>query len=148
LNEGVLRRVRIRAPEPSIVAPPPGAAVAGGNVETSQRLVDLLLRAAGHMAASQGTMNNLTLGGDGWSLYETLGGGAGASRRGPGLAGLQVHMTNTRATDPEVLEARLPLRVRRFGLRRGSGGAGAHRGGDGLVREIELTAPGTAALLA
>lgn len=148
LNEGVLRRVRIQAPEPSIVAPPPGAAVAGGNVETSQRLVDLVLRAAGHMAASQGTMNNLTLGGQGWSFYETLGGGAGASPRGPGLSGLQVHMTNTRATDPEVLEARLPLRVRRFGLRRGSGGAGTHRGGDGLVRELELTAPGTAALLA
>jgi N-methylhydantoinase B/oxoprolinase/acetone carboxylase alpha subunit len=140
--------VDIRVPAPSILAPPPGAAVVGGNVETSQRLVDLLLAAAGARAASQGTMNNLTLGGAGWSLYETLGGGLGASPLGAGRSGGQVHMTNTRATDPEVLEARLPLRVRRFALRPGSGGAGRHRGGDGLIRELELTCPATASLLA
>ena len=148
LNEGALRRVALTVPEPSLLAPPPDAAVVGGNVETSQRLVDLLLRAAGARAASQGTMNNLTLGGRGWSFYETLGGGGGASAKGPGADGRQVHMTNTRATDAEVLEARLPLRVRRFALRIGSGGDGTHRGGLGLVREIEVTAPATAALLA
>ena len=153
LNEGALRRVRILVTDPSIVAPPEGAAVAGGNVETSQRLVDLFLRAAGARAASQGTMNNLTLGGLGsdgqrWSLYETIGGGTGASPGGPGASGRQVHMTNTRATDPEVLEARLPVRVREFRIRRGSGGTGSQRGGDGLVRTLELVGPGTAALLA
>lgn len=148
LNEGALRRVELRIPSPSIALPPPGAAVAGGNVETSQRLVDLVLRAAGFMAGSGGTMSNLTLGGEGWSLYETVGAGQGASPRGPGPSGRQLHMTNTRATDPEVLEHRLPLRVRRFALREGTGGAGVHRGGDGLVREIEVLADATAALLA
>jgi len=148
LNEGALRRVDLIVPRPSIVGPGPNAAVAGGNVETSQRLVDLLLRATGAYAASQGTMNNLTLGGADWAFYETVGGGQGASSRGPGASGRQVHMTNTRGTDPEVLEARLPLRVRRVQVRRDSGGAGTHPGGCGLVREIELCAPGTAALLA
>ncbi len=148
LNEGALRRVEIRVPADSLLDPPPHAAVAGGNVETSQRLVDLLLRAAGARAASAGTMNNLTLGGDGWAFYETIGGGQGASPAGPGASGRQVHMTNTRATDPEVLEARLPLRVRRFALRDEGGGAGTHSGGRGLVRELEVTAPAQAALLA
>lgn len=152
LNEGTLRRVRIRIPEPSILAPPESAAVAGGNVETSQRLVDLFLRAAKAYASSQGTMNNLTLGGavDGaaWSIYETIGGGQGASRLVDGPSGRQVHMTNTRATDPEVLETRLPLRLNQFKIRVGSGGRGRTRGGDGLIREIELLSPGTAALLA
>ena len=152
LNDGALSAVDIRVPTPSILSPPEGAAVVGGNVETSQRLVDLFLRAAGARAAGQGTMNNLTLGGelDGvrWSLYETLGGGGGASAAGPGISGRQVHMTNTRATDPEVIEARLPLRVRRFALRGGTGGAGAWPGGDGLIREIEVLAPARAALLA
>lgn len=157
LNEGALRRVDIRAPHPSLVSPPPTAAIAGGNVETSQRLVDLFLRAAGARAASQGTMNNLTLGGrqpdgtDGgtrWSLYETIGGGTGASPGGPGPSGRQVHMTNTRATDPEVLESRLPLRLHRFARRPGSGGQGEYPGGDGLIREFEVLTPATAALLA
>lgn len=148
LNEGALRHVAIRVPSVSLLDPPPHAAVAGGNVETSMRLVDLVLRAAGSRAASQGTMNNLTLGGDGWSLYETLGGGTGASARGPGASARQVHMTNTRATDPEILETRLPLRLRRFARRPHSGGDGLHPGGDGLIREVELTRPGTAALLA
>lgn len=148
LNEGAMRHVVLDIPPGSLLDPPAGAAVAGGNVETSQRLVDLVLRSAGFMAASAGTMSNLTIGGDGWSLYETIGGGQGASPRGPGPSGRQVHMTNTRASDPEVMEARLPLRVRQFALRRGTGGAGDHRGGDGLVRELELLADGTAALLA
>ncbi len=148
LNEGVLELVRLTLPHPSLLSPPPGAAVAGGNVETSQRLVDLLLRALGRRAASQGTMNNLTLGGEGWSVYETLGGGQGASPHASGLSGLQVHMTNTRATDPEVLESRLPLRLHRFALRAGSGGEGALRGGDGLTRELEVLQPASASLLA
>ena len=148
LNEGVLRRVDLRLPPGSIVDPPVGAAVVAGNVETSQRLVDLLFRALGARAASQGTMNNLTLGGRGWSFYETIGGGGGASPSAPGLSGRQLHMTNTRATDVEVLEARLPLRVHQMALRPGSGGEGDQPGGLGLVREIELLAPGTASLLA
>jgi len=148
LNEGVMRRVRILLPRPSLLAPPPGAAVVGGNVETSMRLADLLLRATGRAAASAGTMNNLTLGGEGWSFYETLGGGQGGTNRGPGASARQLHMTNTRATDPEVLEHRLPLRVREFRVRRGSGGSGEHPGGDGLVRVIEVLVPCTAALLA
>jgi 5-oxoprolinase (ATP-hydrolysing) len=148
LNEGALRSVRIVAPAPSLVAPPPGAAVVGGNVETSQALVDLMLRAAGARAGSQGTMNNLTFGGAGWAYYETIGGGVGATPEAPGDSGRQVHMTNTRQTDVEVLEARRPLRVLRLSLRRGSGGGGVHRGGDGVARELELLAPATAALLA
>jgi 5-oxoprolinase (ATP-hydrolysing) len=147
LNEGAFRRVDLVLPPGSIVDPPPGVAVAGGNVETSQRVVDLMLVAAGRLAASAGTMSNLTVGGEGWSLYETVGGGQGASARGPGPSGRQLHMTNTRATDPEVLESRLPLRVRRFGLRAGSGGSGRHPGGEGLVRELEVLCPAVASLL-
>lgn len=148
LNEGALRRVDLDIPEPSILHAGPEAAVAGGNVETSQRLVDAVLLAVGRSAAGPGSMSNLTLGGAGWSLYETVGGGTGASARGDGPSGRQVHMTNTRATDPEVLEHRLPVRLVRFALRAGSGGAGAHRGGDGLIRELEVLEPGSAALLA
>jgi len=148
LNEGALRRVSILTTPGSILDPPVGAAVAGGNVETSQRLVDLVLAAAGFSAPSAGTMSNLTVGGEGWSLYETVGGGQGATPRGPGPSGRQLHMTNTRATDPEVLEQRLPVRLRRFALRADSGGPGTHRGGDGLVREIEVRTEARAALLA
>lgn len=148
LNDGLMRRVDVRTRPDSLLCAPAGAAIAGGNVETSQRVVDLVFAAAGFMAASAGTMSNLTLGGPGWSLYETVGGGQGASAVGPGPSARQVHMTNTRATDPEILEARLPLAVRRFARRVGSGGAGRHGGGDGLVRELEVLAPATAALLA
>jgi 5-oxoprolinase (ATP-hydrolysing) len=148
LNDGVLRNVHIVLPTPSIICPPTLAAVSGGNVETSQRLVDLLLRALGHMASSQGTMNNLTIGNSDFSFYETIGGGQGASERGVGVSGRQVHMTNTRCTDPEVLEARQPLRVREFSYRRNSGGEGRHMGGDGLVRVVETLVPVTANLLA
>lgn len=148
LNEGALRPVTLVVPPNSLVDPPAGAAVVGGNVETSQRLVDLLLLAAGARAGSQGTMNNLTLGGVDWSFYETMAGGGGATPSGPGPTAIQVHMTNTRGTDPEILEARLPLRVRRTSIRRGSGGEGLHPGGDGMVREIEVLAPCVASLLA
>lgn len=148
LNDGVLRCVDLRLPHPSLVSPPPGAAVVGGNVETSQHLVDLLLAALGVRAGSQGTMNNLTFGTRAGPHYETLGGGQGASAAGPGASCAQVHMTNTRLTDPEVLELRRPLRVWRHARRHGSGGAGQHPGGDGVVREIEVLAPSQVALLA
>jgi 5-oxoprolinase (ATP-hydrolysing) len=138
LNEGVLRRLRIHLPEPSILSPPPGSAIVGGNVETSQRITDLFLRAAGARAGSQGTMNNLTLGSAGWSFYETICGGVGASPSRSGDNARQVHMTNTRATDVEVLETRLPLRLWGYSRRSGSGGEGAHTGGDGACRELEV----------
>jgi 5-oxoprolinase (ATP-hydrolysing) len=157
LNEGALRPVSFRVPEPSILRAPEGAAVVGGNVETSQRITDLFLRAAEAQAGSQGTMNNLSLGGIHpvpWAYYETIGGGSGACEKGPGVSGVQVHMTNTSATDPEILEARLPISVRKMAYRRGSGGGmtepdkDLHPGGDGLIRELELLAPAQVALLA
>jgi len=148
LNDGLLRRVDILTPRRSVVSPPPEAAVAGGNVETSQRVADLVLAAADRAAGSAGTMSNLTLGGQGWSIYETVGGGQGASAEGPGASARQLHMTNTRATDPEVLASRVPVSVRRFAVRTGSGGRGDHPGGDGIVRELEVHAPARASLLA
>jgi 5-oxoprolinase (ATP-hydrolysing) len=148
LNEGVLRSVDLRIPPGCLLDPAPGSAVVGGNVETSQRLVDVLLGALGAAAASQGTMNNLCLGTSRGSYYETIGGGAGATPSAAGADGVQVHMTNTRMTDPEVLEQRHPVLITRFGARKGSGGAGRHRGGDGLVREVTFFEPVTASLLA
>ncbi len=141
LNAGCLRPLTLHIPEGSLLDPPAGAAVAGGNVETSQRIVDVLLGALGRVAASQGTMNNVTFGDESFGYYETLGGGAGASRDADGASGVHTHMTNSRITDPEILEARYPVRVREFSLRPGSGGRGRHRGGDGLVREIEVLSP-------
>ena len=148
LNDGVLRAVELRLPEGSVLNPPPGAAVVGGNVETSQRVVDVLLGAMGVAAASQGTMNNLTFGGPTGGYYETICGGSGATATAPGVSGVHTHMTNTRLTDPEVLERRHPVRLLRFGFRPGTGGAGAQRGGDGVVRAIEFLAPAQVALLA
>jgi len=141
LNSGCLRPVTVRIPEGSLLSPEPGRAVAAGNVETSQRIVDVLLGALKLAAASQGTMNNITFGDDRFAYYETLGGGAGATARAPGASGVHTHMTNSRCTDPEVLETRFPIRVRRFGLRKGSGGRGANPGGDGLIRELEFLTP-------
>ncbi|MGB5696308.1 MAG: hydantoinase B/oxoprolinase family protein, partial [Polyangiales bacterium] len=141
LNSGCLRPVTVRIPEGSLLWPGPNHAVAAGNVETSQRIVDVLLGALGLAGASQGTMNNVTFGNDRFAYYETLGGGAGATCNRPGASGVHTHMTNSKCTDPEILETRFPVRIRRFELRRGSGGKGAHRGGDGLVREIEFLAP-------
>jgi 5-oxoprolinase (ATP-hydrolysing) len=146
LNEGVLAPLELRIPV-SLLDPPSHddpalcPAVVGGNVETSQRVTDVILGALGLAAASQGTMNNLTFGDSSFGYYETICGGAGA---GPGFHGadaVHTHMTNTRLTDPEVLEARFPVRVVRFEIRRGSGGAGRWRGGDGARRELELLAP-------
>jgi 5-oxoprolinase (ATP-hydrolysing) len=147
LNGGCLAPVSLRVPPDSLLDPPAGSAVVGGNVETSQRLVDVLLGALGLAAASQGTMNNVTFGDEGFGYYETVGGGAGAGTDFDGAHGVHTHMTNTRITDLEVLESRTPVILRRFALRRDSGGAGRHRGGDGLVREIEFRAPVTVSLL-
>ena len=147
LNGGCLDPVEIRIPKGSILDPPAGAAVVGGNVETSQRVVDVLLGAVGRVAASQGTMNNLAFGDEHFGYYETIGGGAGAGDGFPGASGVHTHMTNTRITDPEVLETRAPVVLRRFAIRRGSGGDGRYRGGDGLVRELLFTAPVRVSLL-
>ena len=147
LNGGCLEPVEVRIPEGSLLDPPVGAAVVGGNVETSQRIVDVLLGALGLAAASQGTMNNVTFGDDQFGYYETIGGGAGAGPDWDGASGVHTHMTNTRITDPEVLEARYPVRLVEFALRPGSGGAGATRGGDGLRRRYHFTAPVTASWL-
>ncbi|MDH3624060.1 MAG: hydantoinase B/oxoprolinase family protein [Myxococcales bacterium] len=141
LNSGCLRPVTIRIPEGSLLAPEPWRAVAAGNVETSQRIVDVLFGALGLAAASQGTMNNITFGDDQLAYYETLGGGAGASANRAGASGVHTHMTNSKCTDPEVLETRFPVRIRRFELRVGSGGEGLHPGGEGLVRELEFLSP-------
>jgi 5-oxoprolinase (ATP-hydrolysing) len=141
LNRGCLRPVTLVIAPGSLLDPAPHHAVAGGNVETAQRLVDVLLAAVGAQAASQGTMNNLTFGDDGFGYYETIGGGEGASPGRAGTSGVHTHMTNTRITDPEVLEARFPVRLLRFALRPGSGGEGRWRGGDGLVRSLQVLAP-------
>jgi len=147
LNGGCLDPVEIRIPAGSLLDPPPGAAVVGGNVETSQRIVDVLLGAIGSVAASQGTMNNVAFGDAHYGYYETIGGGAGAGPDWDGASAVHSHMTNTRITDAEVLEARHPVRLLEFSRRRGSGGAGRHRGGDGLVRRYEFLAPVTVSLL-
>ena len=147
LNGGCLDPVEISIPAGSLLDPPAGAAVVGGNVETSQRIVDVLLGALGLVAASQGTMNNVAFGDDTFGYYETIGGGSGAGEGFDGASGVHTHMTNTRITDAEVLEARHPVRLRRFALRRGSGGAGRWRGGDGLERHYEFLAPVTVSLL-
>jgi 5-oxoprolinase (ATP-hydrolysing) len=147
LNHGSWRDIDVILPEGSILSPGPGRAVAGGNVETSQRVVDVLLGALGLSAASQGTMNNLSFGNERFGYYETLGGGAGAGPWFHGASAVHTHMTNTRLTDPEVLERRFPVRVREMSVRRGSGGRGRYTGGDGLVRELEFLEPVTLSIL-
>jgi 5-oxoprolinase (ATP-hydrolysing) len=147
LNGGCLSPVEVVVPQGSLLDPPRGAAVVGGNVETSQRIVDVLFGALGLLAASQGTMNNVTFGDPRFGYYETIGGGAGAGPTFPGASGVHVHMTNTRITDAEVLETRYPVRLLAFRLRRNSGGAGRHAGGDGLIRGYKFLAPVTASLL-
>lgn len=146
LNQGVLAPVSIVLPEcllnpPEGASPETSAAVVGGNVETSQRVVDVLLGALNLAAASQGTMNNLVFGDGTFGYYETICGGAGATADSDGADAVHTHMTNTRLTDPEVIEQRYPVRVREFRIRRGSGGAGLRRGGDGVVRKLEFLRP-------
>src|SRR5262249_29261571 len=152
--------LEVIAPEGCVLAARPPRAVAAGNVETSQRVVDVVLGALAQAlpgripSASAGTMSNLLFGDDGRAYYETIGGGAGGGARGgggsPSAAGasaLQTHMTNARNTPIEVLEEVLPVRVVRYARRRGSGGGGLHAGGDGIVRELELLAPTTVTLV-
>jgi 5-oxoprolinase (ATP-hydrolysing) len=147
LNGGCLAPVEIRIPVGSILDPPRGSAVVGGNVETSQRVVDVLLGALGRAAASQGTMNNVTFGDAAFGYYETIGGGAGATDSAAGASGVHTHMTNTRITDPEILEARFPVRLLEFSLRRNSGGVGRNCGGEGVVRRYRFLRPVTVSLL-
>ncbi len=153
LNEGLLADIEIRLPSGSFLNPHFPAdpclcpAVVGGNVETSQRVVDTLLKLFGIQAASQGTMNNLLFGDARSGYYETIAGGAGAGPNYDGASGIHTHMTNTAITDPEILERRYPVRLRQFSLRSGSGGAGLHRGGDGVIREFEFLAPLEVSLL-
>ena len=147
LNAGCLRPLTIVIPAGTMLDPAPPGAVVAGNVETSQCIVDALYGALGLQAASQGTMNNFTFGNERYQYYETIAGGAGAGPGYDGASGVQTHMTNSRLTDPEVLERRFPVLLREFSLRAGSGGAGEFRGGDGLVRVVEFREPMTAAIL-
>jgi N-methylhydantoinase B len=142
MNGGVQRAVRVTAPEGCLVNARWPSAVAAGNVETSQRIADTVQLALAEggiavQAQGQGTMNNVTFGGAGWTYYETIGGGQGAGPGGPGPSGVHVGMSNTRNTPVEVLELETPLRMRRYAIRRGSGGTGAFAGGNGVTREFE-----------
>ena len=141
LNAGCLAPLEMIVPEESMINPSYPAAVIAGNVETSQLIVDTLFGALGVMAAAQGTMNNFIFGNDDHQYYETICGGTGATRNAPGCDAVHSHMTNTRLTDPEVLEWRFPVRLETFHIRRGSGGEGVHRGGDGVVRRVRFLEP-------
>ncbi len=147
LNAGCLEPLDIVVPEGSMLNPRPPAAVVAGNVETSMCVTNALYGALGVLAASQCTMNNFTFGDARRQYYETIAGGAGAGRDFDGASAVQTHMTNSRLTDPEVLELRFPVRVDSFAIRRGSGGAGRQRGGDGAERRIRFLAPMTASIL-
>ena len=147
LNAGCLKPLEIVIPEGSMLSPRWPAAVVAGNVETSQVITDALYGALGVMAAAQGTMNNFTFGNDRHQYYETICGGSGAGPDFDGTDAVHTHMTNTRLTDPEVLEWRFPVLLRSFAIRRNSGGAGRQRGGDGVVRRLEFREAMTAAIL-
>jgi 5-oxoprolinase (ATP-hydrolysing) len=148
MNDGCLRPVELIVPEGSILSPRYPAAVVAGNVETSQVVTDALFAATGRLAPSQGTMNNFTFGNQRHQYYETIAGGSGAGPDHDGTSAVQTHMTNSRLTDPEILETRHPVRLERFAIRSGSGGAGAHRGGDGVIRDILFCEPMRANILA
>ncbi|WP_126147442.1 hydantoinase B/oxoprolinase family protein [Synechococcus elongatus] len=147
LNAGCLRPLTIQIPDRSLLNPQAPAAVVAGNVETSQAIADALWGALGVLAASQGTMNNFSFGSDRYQYYETIAGGAGAGKEGAGASVVQTHMTNSRLTDPEVLESRFPVLLEEFSIRRGSGGAGHYAGGDGAVRRLQFLEPMTATIL-
>lgn len=153
LNEGLLEPVELVLPEGTLLNPvfcgdpAKDPAVVGGNVEVSQRLVDALFKALRLQACSQGTMNNFLFGNARFGYYETIAGGSGAGPDYDGASALHTHMTNTAITDPEILELRYPVRLRRFAVRHGSGGPGRRQGGDGVVREVEFLAPLTVSLL-
>jgi N-methylhydantoinase B len=151
-NDGIARALELVVPDPCAINARWPAAVAAGNVEMSQRITDTLFRALADAgvdvpAQGQGTMNNITFGGDGWTFYETLGGGQGASSRGPGPSAVHVGMSNTRNTPIESLEQTYPLRVDEYAVRRGSGGSGKHAGGDGVVRRYRVLERCTVTLL-
>lgn len=158
INAGCFAPVNVHAPEGCLLHAKPPAAVAGGNVETSQRVVDVALKAFAHvlpdqvLAGSQGTMNNLTIGGrdlEGrpYAYYETIGGGMGASSTSDGLSGVHVHMSNTLNTPVEALERAFPFRIVQYSLRKNSGGDGRRKGGEGIIREYELLKPATVTML-
>ncbi len=147
LNAGCLQPLEIIIPEGSMLNPKYPAAVVAGNVETSQHIVDVLYGALGVLAASQGTMNNLTFGNDDYQYYETICGGAGAGANFDGCDAVHTHMTNSRITDPEVLEWRFPVLLQEFSIRQNSGGNGKHRGGNGVLRRIKFLTPMTASIL-
>jgi 5-oxoprolinase (ATP-hydrolysing) len=152
LNEGLLDEVETIVPrgllDPEFPDDPARCPpVAGGNTETSQRLVDVLLKALELCAGSQGTMNNVAFGNEGFGYYETICGGAGAGPEFDGASAVHTHMTNTRITDPEILERRYPVRLERFAIRRGSGGRGRRKGGDGVEREFVFLEPCSLSIL-
>ena len=147
LNQGCLNPIKVIIEEGSLLAPSENAAVVGGNVLTSQRITDVILKAFRACAASQGCMNNFTFGNDNFGYYETIGGGAGAGPDWHGQSGVHTHMTNTRITDPEILERRYPVMLREFSIRNNSGGSGIYSGGNGLVREVEFLEPLNTAIL-
>ncbi|CAM9021967.1 unnamed protein product [Wickerhamomyces anomalus] len=157
LNQGCLRPAKIIIPKGSILSPLEGAAVVGGNVMTSQRVTDVILKAFKVMADSQGDCNNLTFGTgghdgkggytQGFGYYETIGGGHGAGDGWNGVSGVHTNMTNTRMTDVEVLEKRYPVILREYSIRLGSGGDGKFKGGDGVIRDLEFRYPVKASIL-
>lgn len=147
LNQGCLAPITFVIPECSLLNPSSDAGVVGGNVLTSQRIVDVVLKAFSACAASQGCMNNLTFGDKQFGYYETIAGGAGAGPTWEGRSGIHTHCTNTRITDPEILERRYPILLREFSIRKGSGGKGKHKGGDGVIREMEPLRPLTVSIL-
>jgi 5-oxoprolinase (ATP-hydrolysing) len=147
LNAGCLKPLSVAIPEGSMLRPRYPAAVVAGNVETSQCITDALYGALGVLAASQGTMNNFTFGNARYQYYETVAGGSGAGPDFDGADVVQTHMTNSRLTDPEVLEWRFPVRLESFAIRAGSGGRGRRRGGHGAVRRLRFLEPMTAAIL-
>jgi len=148
MNDGCLRPIELVVPDGSMLNPHHPAAVVAGNVETSQVVTDALFAATGRLAPSQGTMNNFTFGNQRYQYYETIAGGSGAGPDHDGTSAVQTHMTNSRLTDPEILESRLPVRLEEFSIRCGSGGAGAHKGGDGVIRSVTFLEPMRANILA
>ena len=147
MNEGCLKPVEIKLPPKSMLNPRPPAAVVAGNVEVSQAVTNALYGAMGILAGAQGTMNNFTFGNDVYQYYETICGGAGAGPDFDGTSAVQTHMTNSRMTDPEILEWRYPVRLESFEIRKNSGGVGKHKGGDGVIRKIRFLDPMTANIL-
>jgi 5-oxoprolinase (ATP-hydrolysing) len=147
LNQGCLKPIEVIIPSGSLLDPSDDAAVIGGNVLTSQRVVDVVFKAFSACAASQGCMNNTTFGDESFGYYETVAGGAGAGPTWHGRSGIHTHMTNTRITDPEILERRYPVVLRQFSLNPSTGGAGQFYGGDGVIRELQFRKPLTLTIL-